>query len=87
MELENKDKLVHYSEGPRDLVTKKPKEDIRYRYTGHLPAMFANYEVVEVLNTISEGPMDKQCDLPLYWEPGKHTNMAFVRIVETTTIP
>ena len=30
--------------------------------------------------------MDKQCDLPIYWEPGKHTNMAFVRIVETTTI-
>lgn len=31
--------------------------------------------------------MDKQCDLPLYWELGKHTNMAFVRIVETTAIP
>lgn len=31
--------------------------------------------------------MDEQCDLPLYWELGKHTNMAFVRIVETTAIP
>lgn len=54
MELEKTDKLIHSSEGPRDLVTKKPNKisDIDKQGAGYYPAMFSNYEVVEVLHTI-----------------------------------
>lgn len=54
VELEKTDKLIHSSEGPRDLVTKKPNKisDIDKQGAGYYPAMFSNYEVVEVLHTI-----------------------------------
>ncbi len=43
-----------YSEGPSDSVTNQPKKitDIDIQGTGHYLAMFANYDLEEVLHTL-----------------------------------